>query len=130
MLACGAPTGESGAGTTGTQLFENCSAPVRSYSPRVRRRPQRAEINRIVTDSFSDLLFTTTVGASENLRREGVPDERIMFVGNVMVDSLRKMQERAKALDIRSMLSIKDDYALVTLHRPGNVDSHAGWPPS
>jgi UDP-N-acetylglucosamine 2-epimerase (non-hydrolysing) len=91
-------------------------------------RTMPEEINRIVTDALSDFLFTTEESANENLRREGHPPETIHFVGNVMVDSLhwcRALAARSTILD-RLRLPARQDgvgYALVTLHRPGNVDA-------
>ncbi len=82
------------------------------------------EINRVVTDRLSDLLFTTESDANENLRREGVAEDKIHFVGNVMIDTLLRHRERAKALDMPSRFGLDSGhYALVTLHRPSNVDA-------
>jgi UDP-N-acetylglucosamine 2-epimerase (non-hydrolysing) len=86
------------------------------------------EINRIVTDSIADLLFTTDRGACRNLEREGVAPDRIHFVGNVMIDTLMKHRERALAMPTLQDLGLTGpsgaaSYVLVTLHRPGNVDS-------
>ena len=91
-------------------------------------RSMPEEINRIVTDALSDFLFTTESSANENLQREGHPPEKVFFVGNVMIDSLlacRRMAERSTILE-RMGLTPKRygaDYALVTLHRPSNVDA-------
>jgi UDP-N-acetylglucosamine 2-epimerase (non-hydrolysing) len=93
-------------------------AGLRSFD---RRMPE--EINRIVTDALSDLLFTTSRDANENLRHEGVPAERIFFVGNVMIDSLRKHQEQVRELHTPARFGLQSgSYALLTLHRPSNVD--------
>ncbi|HEY8469317.1 MAG TPA: UDP-N-acetylglucosamine 2-epimerase (non-hydrolyzing) [Longimicrobiales bacterium] len=82
------------------------------------------EINRVVTDRLSDLLFTTEPSANENLRREGVPAERIHFVGNVMIDTLLRHRSRARALRMPDRLGlVPGRFVLVTLHRPSNVDS-------
>src|SRR5581483_10401090 len=81
------------------------------------------EINRLCTDVISDLLFTTDGGASANLRQEGVSEERIRFVGNVMIDSLLSSIERARALPPAVAGLADSQYAVVTLHRPSNVDS-------
>lgn len=81
------------------------------------------EINRIVTDAISDILFTTDRIADEHLLREGVDSNKIHFVGNVMIDSLLKHREKALASPVLETLGLKNQaYALVTLHRPGNVD--------
>ncbi len=90
---------------------------------RSRDRAMPEEINRILTDSISDLLFTTSQDADENLRQEGIPAERIRFVGNVMIDSLMDHLKIAEASKIRVELGVVDrDYAVLTLHRPSNVD--------
>jgi UDP-N-acetylglucosamine 2-epimerase (non-hydrolysing) len=91
-------------------------------------RSMPEEINRIVTDALSDFLFTTEDSANENLRREGQPPEKVFFVGNVMIDSLlscRRLAERSTILDRLELTPRRygTDYALVTLHRPGNVDA-------
>jgi UDP-N-acetylglucosamine 2-epimerase (non-hydrolysing) len=81
------------------------------------------EINRIVTDSVSDVLFTTETSGNENLLREGRPQERIFFVGNVMIDTLLRFREQAKRSCILERLRlIPAAYAVLTLHRPSNVD--------
>ena len=81
------------------------------------------EINRMVTDVLARLCLTTCRGADENLRREGVGEERIFFVGNTMIDSLLFYLERAEHSDVLSRLGLEEKgYALVTLHRPSNVD--------
>jgi UDP-N-acetylglucosamine 2-epimerase (non-hydrolysing) len=86
-----------------------------------RRMPE--EINRIVTDALSDFLFTTSRAANENLEREGISPEKIFFVGNVMIDTLLKYQERARALGTPERFGLQPrEYALLTLHRPSNVD--------
>ncbi|MEK7403977.1 MAG: UDP-N-acetylglucosamine 2-epimerase (non-hydrolyzing) [Acidobacteriota bacterium] len=79
------------------------------------------EINRVCTDAVSDLLFTTDQMASENLRNEGVSAEKILFVGNTMIDTLLRHIDRARALPLQDGLS-RGQYAVLTLHRPSNVD--------
>lgn len=82
------------------------------------------EINRIITDSLSDFLFTTSKDADENLKKEGISERKIHFVGNVMIDTLLQHREKAKKSEIRKTLSLNDKpYAVVTLHRPSNVDN-------
>lgn len=76
------------------------------------------EINRVVTDRLADLLFTPSRDAWENLRAEGVPQERVHFVGNIMIDSLVALLPRAR----KQHNGAHEPYALVTLHRPANVD--------
>jgi UDP-N-acetylglucosamine 2-epimerase (non-hydrolysing) len=86
-------------------------------------RTMPEEINRVLTDQVSDLLFTTSPEAETNLVREGIDRERIHFVGNTMIDSLERHLERARSSDVLSRLGIGDGgYGLVTLHRPSNVD--------
>jgi len=86
-------------------------------------RTMPEEINRIVTDSVSDYLFTTSEDANENLKREGIPDEKIYFAGNVMIDTLLRHREKAQKSDIIKRLGLKErGYAVLTLHRPSNVD--------
>ena len=90
---------------------------------RSRDRTMPEEINRVLTDQIADLLFTPSRDADENLRAEGIPEERIRFVGNVMIDSLRQNLERARQSSVRNNLNLNDiDYAVMTLHRPSNVD--------
>jgi len=90
---------------------------------RSRDRTMPEEINRLLTDQISDLLFTPSHDADENLRAEGIPEERIRFVGNVMIDSLQQNLERARQSTVRTDLGMHDrDYAVMTLHRPSNVD--------
>lgn len=92
-------------------------AGLRSYD---RRMPE--EHNRVIVDHLGELLLTPSRDADENLIAEGIPTERISFVGNVMIDSLRRYEARARDLDIaRSELGL-DDHLLVTLHRPSLVD--------
>lgn len=93
---------------------------------RSRDRAMPEEINRILTDSISDLLLTTSQDADVNLKHEGVPDEKVKFVGNVMIDSLFYNLEKAKALKTKDELGLTaNEYAVLTLHRPSNVDDEA-----
>lgn len=87
------------------------------------------EINRILTDQLSELLFITEADARDNLRLEGIPSEKVYFVGNVMIDSLRYNLDKAVPAHITiAKAGVSDseaspgDYGLVTLHRPSNVD--------
>ena len=89
------------------------------------------EINRILTDSISDYLFVTEMSGMINLAKENVPDERIFFVGNCMIDSLVHYQARARQLSYDQVLpgkpAVKDQsYILMTMHRPSNVDFKEG----
>jgi len=90
-----------------------------------RRMPE--EINRLLTDAISDYLFITEESARQNLLREGIPAQKIHFVGNVMIDTLRKNKEKAQSSPILGKLGLLAsaapiDYAVLTLHRPSNVD--------
>lgn len=80
------------------------------------------EINRVLTDQLSDLLLTPSADAAPNLRAEGIPEERIVFVGNVMIDSLHYAKDRPTDALARFGLQ-RGGYALATLHRPANVDA-------
>ena len=90
---------------------------------RSRDRTMPEEINRLLTDQIANLLFTPSPDADANLRAEGIPDERICFVGNIMIDSLLGQMDRASESNARAALNLQDkDYAVLTLHRPSNVD--------
>lgn len=100
-------------------------AGLRSYD-----RTMPEEINRILTDQISDRLYTTERTAEGNLAREGIPSERVCFVGNVMIDSVmfgranaRRARDTLHACNMDpSVLSHSSGYGVVTLHRPSNVD--------
>jgi len=100
-------------------------AGLRSYD---RKMPE--EINRVLTDQIADRLYTTERSAEANLLREGIAAERVSFTGNVMIDSLLASRERARsAADTLAthglspaLLQHPNGYAVVTLHRPSNVD--------
>ena len=86
-------------------------------------REMPEEINRLITDAIADYLLTPSPDGDENLRKEGVAEERIKRVGNVMIDSLFNNLERAKESTIHADLNIeKGNYGVLTLHRPSNVD--------
>jgi len=91
-------------------------------------RSMPEEINRVLTDAISDILFTTEKSAEENLLREGIGGEKIFFVGNVMIDTLLKHLEKARRssilekLGLKGSSSVRQPYAVLTLHRPSNVD--------
>jgi len=92
-------------------------------------RTMPEEINRIITDSISDTLFVTEQSGIDNLRNEGIPEEKIKFVGNVMIDSLIHFQEKASNIDFKEIIDdtrLENEYVLVTMHRPSNVDSEEG----
>jgi UDP-N-acetylglucosamine 2-epimerase (non-hydrolysing) len=86
-----------------------------------RRMPE--EINRLVTDAIADVLWTPSPDADENLRREGVSADKIDCVGNIMIDSYEMLRQRIEADDTRTRMNLRTGaYAVVTLHRPSNVD--------
>ncbi|HZU09368.1 MAG TPA: UDP-N-acetylglucosamine 2-epimerase (non-hydrolyzing) [Pseudacidobacterium sp.] len=87
-------------------------------------RTMPEEINRILTDSISDLLFTTEESGNQNLAHEGIPAEKVHFVGNLMIDSLVGALELAHKSALRGELGlVPRQYAVLTLHRPSNVDN-------
>jgi UDP-N-acetylglucosamine 2-epimerase (non-hydrolysing) len=86
-------------------------------------RTMPEEINRLMTDAVSDLLFVSEPSGLENLQREGVADDKVHFVGNVMIDTLLAHRQRAEATDALSRHGLEHQrYAVLTLHRPSNVD--------
>ncbi len=87
-------------------------------------RTMPEEINRLVTDALSDLLLVSEPAGLENLRSEGIADERVHYVGNVMIDTLVHQLGAARGLAMAGRLGLTEGaYALVTLHRPSNVDT-------
>jgi UDP-N-acetylglucosamine 2-epimerase (non-hydrolysing) len=95
---------------------------------RSRDRTMPEEINRILTDQIAELLLTPSLDANENLRAEGIPEERIRFVGNIMIDSLFAHLERSKQSQVFADLSLtQHEYAVLTLHRPSNVDEKGAF---
>ncbi len=87
-------------------------------------RTMPEEVNRTLTDHLADLLFTTEPSARPNLLREGIAEEKIFFVGNVMVDTLLRHRERARKTRFAQALELAPrSYGLLTLHRPSNVDA-------
>ena len=84
------------------------------------------EINRILTDRVASLLFTTERSGNENLLHEGVAEEKVHFVGNVMIDTLLRHKKRALEMDVLGGFGLRSQrFALLTLHRPSNVDEPA-----
>jgi UDP-N-acetylglucosamine 2-epimerase (non-hydrolysing) len=93
---------------------------------RSRDRSMPEEINRVLTDAISDYLFCTEQAALENLLAEGIPRERVFLVGNVMIDTLLRSREAAERSTILERLDLRPAaYAVLTLHRPANVDDPA-----
>jgi len=90
-------------------------------------RSMPEEINRILTDSISDLLFVTEQSGVDNLKREGVNSDKVYLVGNVMIDTLLANRNKAEQSPILEQLGLeKRKYAVITLHRPSNVDCLEG----
>jgi len=91
-------------------------------------RTMPEEINRLVTDVISDFLFVTEQSGLDNLKHEGIDDDKVFFVGHVMIDSLIRFFDKAEASTIMDTLQVRpDEYALVTLHRPSNVDNRESF---
>jgi UDP-N-acetylglucosamine 2-epimerase (non-hydrolysing) len=121
-------------GSGGRPVICHVEAGLRSFD---RNMPE--EINRILTDHLSDLLFVTEESGVRNLLGEGIPEERIHFVGNTMIDSLLACRERSNQSAILAKLGLRNSnkdhgtedgavpYALLTLHRPSNVDTQEGF---
>ena len=107
-------------------IYPDGSRPVVAHVEaglRSRDRSMPEEVNRVLTDAIADLLFTTEDGARDNLLREGVADERIHFVGNVMIDCLVDLMPLIRARATWSDIGVEPgSYGVVTLHRPANVD--------
>lgn len=86
-------------------------------------REMPEEINRLVTDALADLLLTPSKDADQNLLHEGIPKDKIKFVGNIMIDTLLNHVEKARQLRPYEKYNLKENrYIFVTLHRPSNVD--------
>jgi len=115
-------------------LIGHVEAGLRSFD-----RDMPEEINRIVTDHLADLLFVTEESGLKNLREEGIPDRKIHFVGNTMIDSLFAFKDKARQSPILGGLGLRAEnghielgngvapYALLTLHRPSNVDQRESF---
>jgi len=130
-LACALVTAKISFDSAGSRpLIAHVEAGLRSFD-----RSMPEEINRILTDQVSDLLFVTEESALQNLRNEGVSPDKIHFVGNTMIDSLLALKDKADASTILEELGFRTQtgrnggdksitrYALLTLHRPSNVDN-------
>ena len=130
-LACALVAAKISFGSTGIRpLIAHVEAGLRSFD-----RAMPEEVNRILTDHLSDLLFVSEESGIRNLRHEGVPDEKIRFVGNTMIDSLLAYKDEAEKSKVLETLGLRNGfhgqasgngpghYALLTLHRPSNVDN-------
>jgi len=127
-VACALVTSKMSFDSNGKRpLIAHVEAGLRSFD-----RAMPEEINRVITDHLSDLLFVTEESGRENLRHEGIAPEKIHFVGNTMIDSLLASQEKAERSTIHEQFGLRNNangssggfrrYALLTLHRPSNVD--------
>lgn len=115
-LACSITAAKSGVPVA------HVEAGLRSFD-----RSMPEEINRMVTDSISDYLFVTEQSGMDNLKKEGVSPGQVFFVGNVMIDSLVQFRKQASRSPILEDLGVEDGgFALMTLHRPANVDHKEG----
>jgi UDP-N-acetylglucosamine 2-epimerase (non-hydrolysing) len=127
-VACALVTSKISLDANGTRpLIAHVESGLRSFDTAM---PE--EVNRVITDHLSDLLFVTEESGRENLCREGIKPEKIHFVGNTMIDSLLASQEKATKSSILDQFGLRNGangashgirrYALLTLHRPSNVD--------
>ena len=124
-VACALVTSKIVLDSSGNRpLIAHVEAGLRSFD-----RAMPEEINRVITDHLSDLLFVTEESGKENLCREGIKPEKIHFVGNTMIDSLLASEEKAEKSVILDQFGLRGGsnglvrrYALLTLHRPSNVD--------
>ena len=91
-------------------------------------RSMPEELNRVAIDHLADLLFVTEPSGLNNLKNEGIPENRFRFVGNTMIDTLLKMKDLASLKPTRTTLNLdkNEPYILMTMHRPGNVDNING----
>lgn len=130
-VACALVAAKISFDATGARpIIAHVEAGLRSFD-----RSMPEEMNRIVTDHLADMLFVTEESGIRNLVHEGIPDEKIHFVGNTMIDSLVAFQDKANESRILDTLGLRDRvgragepnglrrYALLTLHRPSNVDA-------
>jgi UDP-N-acetylglucosamine 2-epimerase (non-hydrolysing) len=103
----------------GRPLVGHLESGLRSFD-----RTMPEEINRLVTDALADILWTPSADADENLTREGISKDKIQRVGNIMIDSLEMLRDKIQAQTTLNDFSLKlQEYGLVTLHRPSNVDN-------
>lgn len=121
LLAYGDTNSTLAGALTAVKLYipvAHVEAGLRSFD---REMPE--EINRILADAISDYLFITEESAYKNLLKEGVPENKIFFTGNVMIDTLKKFKIKSEKLKTSEKLGLKNnEYALLTMHRPSNVD--------
>jgi UDP-N-acetylglucosamine 2-epimerase (non-hydrolysing) len=100
-------------------LIAHLEAGLRSFD-----RSMPEEINRIVTDSLADILWTPSPDGDENLLKEGIPEYKIIQVGNIMIDSLEMLRDEIEKIQVYNKYNlVKGEYGIVTIHRPSNVDN-------
>jgi len=99
-------------------VIVHVEAGLRSFDPDM---PE--EVNRVLTDRLSDFLFVTEESGLRNLRQEGVTEDKIHFVGNVMIDTLQHHLAKARNSLVHTRFDLPQQYGVVTLHRPSNVDA-------
>jgi UDP-N-acetylglucosamine 2-epimerase (non-hydrolysing) len=123
-LACAVVTSKAAWDAAGARpRVVHVEAGLRSFD-----RSMPEEVNRVLTDHVSDLLFVTEESGLQNLQNEGISPDRVHFVGNTMIDSLLAFKEKAESSAVLEQLGLRtraggiSDYALLTLHRPSNVD--------
>jgi len=115
----GTHTIQSNSSSLRRPFIAHLEAGLRSFD---RNMPE--EINRLLTDALADILWVPSKDAIENLVREGIPDSKIQFVGNIMIDSLEMLRPKIEAEQANRTLGLQHGgYGVVTLHRPSNVDN-------
>lgn len=113
------PSVPEGSADRGTRpIIAHLESGLRSFD-----RTMPEEVSRVATDVLADLLWTPSPDADDNLRREGIPADRIVRVGNIMIDSLEMLRDRIQKERVSEALGLtRNGYGIVTLHRPSNVD--------
>jgi UDP-N-acetylglucosamine 2-epimerase (non-hydrolysing) len=102
----------------GRPIVAHLEAGLRSFD-----RDMPEEINRLVTDTLSDVLWTPSIDGNKNLLKEGIAEDKITLVGNIMLDSYEMLRSKIESQTLYSELGFtQEDYAVITLHRPSNVD--------
>jgi UDP-N-acetylglucosamine 2-epimerase (non-hydrolysing) len=120
VVVFGDVTGTLACSLSAVQLHTPVAHVEAGLRSRDKRMPE--EVNRILTDTLSEYLFTPSRHADENLKNEGIEADRIHFVGNVMVDSLMRAEQSLDSKAVIGELGISGRFAYCTLHRPANVD--------
>tara|TARA_A100001037_G_scaffold306531_1_gene352389 strand:+ start:3842 stop:4939 length:1098 start_codon:yes stop_codon:yes gene_type:complete len=123
VVVFGDVTGTLACSLTAAKLHISVAHVEAGLRSRDKKMPE--ELNRILTDALSDYLFTPSSDADENLKAEGVDDERIHLVGNIMVDSLKLAESALDEEAVSASLDLPERFAFTTLHRDFNVDTEA-----